>query len=385
MQSSAKSPIFKLLAAFGIVLGMLLSPVSAAPLTNEQKDALRDYFDANDKIASFGSKPLELLDKPGLNDFFEQYGNALLLVRIGNDLQGANDWDALKKVFEKLGDVGIKKLASLDPSIASFASAFGWFGWAKTGMELVKKFAYDPGVTSLALQMYSARRQEGAEPSDAVVNIPFGPMRALAQEEFFKNYNKDLLLEPGSKDKMRPEWEAKLDQFLNSWMEDLYQQSLAEKAKQALVAKATEAKTQVPGLEKQLLDLLGGSTGLVPDESVALLLDASGSMDEQGRMVAAKASARQVIGQMTGKVEVALIVFYECGDVRVAAEFTTDPAPLLAALEPVAPSGGTPLAEGISFAKEYLRTKGKGASRRLVVLTDGAESCSGDLLGAARK
>jgi Mg-chelatase subunit ChlD len=84
-------------------------------------------------------------------------------------------------------------------------------------------------------------------------------------------------------------------------------------------------------------------------------------------------------------VEVALIAFFECGDVRTVAAFTTDPNEILKALEPIQPSGGTPLAEGIGIAKEYLRANANSANKRLVVLTDGAESCQGDLVGAARK
>lgn len=378
----AKLTLCKLLmAAF---LALLLSAGAAnAALTDEQRDALRTYFEANDKVASFGSKPLELLNKPELNDFFEQYGNALLLVRIGNDLQNANDWDALKKVFEKLGDAGIKKLAKLDPSIAAFSSAFNWFGWAKTGMELFKTFVYEPGMISYAVDFYAAGREKGFGPGE-VDNIPWAVMREIATKEFFKLYSKDALVVPGTTDKLTPDWEVKLDQFLNFWMEDLYQQRLAEKAKAALLAKAKAAQSEVASLDQQMIELLGGAGGEV-DESIAILLDASGSMDEQGRMDKAKASARQVIGQMSGKVEVALIVFFECGDIRVVQDFTTTSAPLLAALEPIMPSGGTPLAAGISFAKEHLRANGKGKSQRLVVLTDGAESCSGDLIGAAKE
>ena len=101
-------------------------------------------------------------------------------------------------------------------------------------------------------------------------------------------------------------------------------------------------------------------------------------------MDSAKSAARRVIGQMTGSTEVALIVFYECGDIRVVQPFTTDPAALSAALEPILPTGGTPLGGGIAFAKEYLRTNGSGSTLRLVVLTDGDESCGGDLIGAAK-
>jgi hypothetical protein len=146
----------------------------------------------------------------------------------------------------------------------------------------------------------------------------------------------------------------------------------------------------VPGTLDQYIatGVPGAGPGAVvtPDRDVAssivLLLDASGSMADEGRMDQAKASARRILGEMTGDVEVALIVFYDCGSVTVAAPFTTDPGVISAALEPVQPTGGTPLAEGIGFAKEYLRTEASGATLRLVVLTDGEESCSGDLMQA---
>lgn len=379
----------KLLArfiSFGLWMVVCLAlflPVSAAnaALTDEQRDALRTYFETNDKVASFGSKPLELLDKSELNDFFEQYGNALLLVRIGNDLQNANDGEALKKVLEKVGEEALKKMGSFDPAVAAFMKGFSAFSWVKTGMELVNKFVYEPAVTQAVVDGYAKRRDNGFPPDEAIVNISFGPMRVMATEEFFKQYTKDALIVPGTRDKLTPEWEAKLDQFLNAWVEDMYQQQLAEKAKAALAAKAKAAEAQVANLDQKLLEMLGGEV----DESIAILLDASGSMEEQGRMDKAKASARQVIGQMSGRVEVALIVFFECGDIRVVQDFTTTSAPLLTALEPIMPSGGTPLAAGISFAKEHLRANGKGKSQRLVVLTDGAESCSGDLIGAAKE
>ena len=115
--------------------------------------------------------------------------------------------------------------------------------------------------------------------------------------------------------------------------------------------------------------------------SVAILLDASGSMADNGRMDEAKASARAILAKMTGDTEVALIVFYDCGSISVAAPFTTDPSVISAALEPVQPSGGTPLGAGIDFAQAYLESEASGAPR-LVVLTDGEESCGGDLMQA---
>jgi hypothetical protein len=51
----------------------------------------------------------------------------------------------------------------------------------------------------------------------------------------------------------------------------------------------------------------------------------------------------------------------------------------------VQPSGGTPLAEGIALSRTYLRDNASSPDHDLVVLTDGEESCSGDLMQAVRR
>jgi Mg-chelatase subunit ChlD len=119
--------------------------------------------------------------------------------------------------------------------------------------------------------------------------------------------------------------------------------------------------------------------------SIVVVLDASGSMGDEGKMDEAKASARQVFGQMRGDTEVALIAFFDCGDIRVVQDFTTDPAPLLAALAPIMPSGGTPLGESAGFANEYMKANASSTDRQVTTLTDGQESCSGDLKGTAEQ
>ncbi|MEQ9814582.1 MAG: VWA domain-containing protein [Azospirillaceae bacterium] len=117
--------------------------------------------------------------------------------------------------------------------------------------------------------------------------------------------------------------------------------------------------------------------------SIVVLLDASGSMSSDDRMDAAKASARAVFAGMDGSVEVALVVYYDCDAIVVEQPFTTDPALLSAALEPVTPAGSTPLAAGIGVARSYLEAEAVGADLRLVVLTDGQETCGGDVAAAA--
>jgi hypothetical protein len=381
-------PLLKALVALVAGLVMLASHGLAAPLTDAQKDALRQYFNTNANIASVASGAAGLLNDESLSGFFEKYGDALTLVNLANEVAAGNNSAVLKAALEKLSDAALAKMASLDPAIATFSSGLNAVGWAWTAMGLANDFVVEPARLDFQLDLYAdARRNKLEEPGAAMTYTRDpGQIRLLALEEFVNVRGKDVLV-PGTTDTLKPELEAELTAFTNHWFEKMYQDRLAEEAKAALLAKAAAARAELAALEKELLAKLGTTppvTG-VPDESIALLLDASGSMADDGRMDKAKAAARDVIGQMKGNVEVALIVFFECGDVRTVTEFTRDPAPLLAALEPILPSGGTPLAEGIGFAKEYLRTKGTGTSRRLVVLTDGAESCSGDLVGAAKE
>jgi Mg-chelatase subunit ChlD len=91
-----------------------------------------------------------------------------------------------------------------------------------------------------------------------------------------------------------------------------------------------------------------------------------------------------VLSQVTPETEVALIVFYTCGDIRVEHPFTTDAASVLAQVEAITPSGSTPLAAAITFAREYINANARGAAR-LVVLSDGMETCGGDPVAAARQ
>lgn len=118
--------------------------------------------------------------------------------------------------------------------------------------------------------------------------------------------------------------------------------------------------------------------------SICILLDASGSMRDDNKMDKAKASATRVLNRLGPQTEVALIVYYDCGSIVTEAEFTTDKNKVLAILPRVQPSGGTPLAEGTSFAKDYMRRNASGAKLDLIILTDGEETCNGDPIEAAR-
>ena len=126
----------------------------------------------------------------------------------------------------------------------------------------------------------------------------------------------------------------------------------------------------------------GASTGAA--NSIVILFDASGSMGDNGKIDAAKAAARNVLSQVGGSTEVALIAFYDCGSIQVEQDFTTDVSAVLAKVDGIFPSGSTPLAAAITFARTYISEKASG-SPRLVILSDGEETCGGDPVTAARQ
>ncbi len=119
--------------------------------------------------------------------------------------------------------------------------------------------------------------------------------------------------------------------------------------------------------------------------SIAILLDASGSMKEDGKMDKAKASADRVLRRLGEDTEVALIVFYDCGDIRVEHAFTTDPTQIIAILPRIQPRSGTPLADGTKFAKDYMRKNASGERLDLIILSDGQETCNGDPISAVQQ
>ncbi len=110
-----------------------------------------------------------------------------------------------------------------------------------------------------------------------------------------------------------------------------------------------------------------------PDRSVVLVLDASGSMDDNNKIEDAKAAAKELLKSLTGS-EVALIVYYDCYSIDVH-EFTRDTARLEAIVDGVYASGGTPLYASIGIAYDLLEKKAAADSGDIIVLTDGGESC----------
>ncbi|KAA9022048.1 VWA domain-containing protein [Niallia endozanthoxylica] len=114
------------------------------------------------------------------------------------------------------------------------------------------------------------------------------------------------------------------------------------------------------------------------DTSYMIVIDASGSMDGNDRMERAKSSAENFLNGIKGlNVEAGLMVFYDCGDIRVLHELTTDIDALIQPLRQIQPSGLTPLAGSIAFGANYLHQNGLGDKGKLIAYTDGMDTCGG--------
>jgi len=108
--------------------------------------------------------------------------------------------------------------------------------------------------------------------------------------------------------------------------------------------------------------------------SLAVLVDASGSMKLAGRMDAARETVGHVISWVeAGRDEVTLLSFDK--RLRTIQPFTTDPSDTLQHLGELEPYGLTSLYDAIADASRPLVTRSR-ARRAVVVVTDGVDTSS---------
>ena len=95
-----------------------------------------------------------------------------------------------------------------------------------------------------------------------------------------------------------------------------------------------------------------------PDESVMIVIDASGSMSTNNRMDRTKQAAIDYLNNVKGKnIEVGLVKFFACGPtgVEILSEPTFDVESLKTKIAEIKPSGGTPLVNAITITSDYLK------------------------------
>jgi len=129
----------------------------------------------------------------------------------------------------------------------------------------------------------------------------------------------------------------------------------------------------------------------VAASSTILVLDASGSMDDVvsgsalKKIDVAKEAGNTFLNNVKSGDEVALIVFYDCNDIKTEVPFTTDLQQIRTKMASVMPDSNTPIAGSIVYAANYATSSGRSGAG-MIVLTDGEETCDyqSDAVAAAQ-
>jgi Ca-activated chloride channel homolog len=108
--------------------------------------------------------------------------------------------------------------------------------------------------------------------------------------------------------------------------------------------------------------------------SFAFLIDTSGSMRLASKLEYAKAAVRRIVGQRKSGDDFALFAFAE-EEVRLVADFSRDPARLLAALDGLEAGGKTALFDAVAATPSRMLA-GKNGKRAIILFTDGVDNAS---------
>lgn len=127
-----------------------------------------------------------------------------------------------------------------------------------------------------------------------------------------------------------------------------------------------------------------GSLGATLGRRILLVLDLSDSMNEGDKLAQAKAAAAAVVRQLAPSDRVAFVTFGGGCQVRSAAPFGTERQEVLDAIGRAAADGRTPLATALREAAGQIERLDRGSDVTVVVVTDGEETCGGDVGMAAQ-
>ena len=156
-----------------------------------------------------------------------------------------------------------------------------------------------------------------------------------------------------------------------------YHQPIAVPAGQALVAFANPEHTRI--------STAGGTTHLQigiqaanrelpqrPPVQLVLVVDTSGSMDQQGKMGYAKDAARQLVDKLLPTDQLAIVTYDSFATVSLPLQPRGDGAAAQAAIQQIVAGGSTNISGALESAYELLGPKrDKDAISRVVLLSDG--------------
>lgn len=108
--------------------------------------------------------------------------------------------------------------------------------------------------------------------------------------------------------------------------------------------------------------------------SFAFLVDTSGSMEIAGKLDTARTAIRSIISARRPGDDFALFAFSD-KEVRLVADFSSDPGALLKALSTLAPSGQTALFDAVAAVPSRM-LHGRNSKRAILLFTDGVDNAS---------
>lgn len=230
---------------------LLLTVPAFAGLTHDQEEAIWRDFSNWDKAVSVSSKILqELAGDEETEAMLEDYGNAILVISVSNELFRSGDLEAaVLLIKDKLQDKAIEKITP------GFSAWLGWMTWAKSGMELFKDVVFDPMVEQSQIDTYIGLRDAGNSPEDSYAGVRgLGYSIERAKAEFKKQYG-DNVFQEGTND-LLPKWEGKFLQFVKAGFESKYLEKLHRETLAAFKKAAKEASARVPVYRERMQALL---------------------------------------------------------------------------------------------------------------------------------
>ena len=140
--------------------------------------------------------------------------------------------------------------------------------------------------------------------------------------------------------------------------------------------KQDEFKVTEDGTPVQITAFKGGDQVAL---ATVLVIDRSGSMDDENKLIGARQAAATFDDLMRAQDQAALVSFSESA--RVDQPFTSDKAVLTRAISALTPQGGTAWYDGVYAAVNLF--KSASGRRAIILLSDGLDNQSGHSLDAA--
>lgn len=268
------------------------------------------------------------------------------------------------------------KKDEFDNKLALFQEAYKQYQAAEKAQD-TKKMANTERVWKDAMDAANVARDEYNTYLKSLQKNP-GGIDGLGANIFWDMY-KDDAIGGGTIDFLRKFYKLvddeqpwSMSEFYEDWVEEYPQdkQKLEQIFAKHGFSDAYDSLEEIPKID---WDQFQG----IAKYSTVIIVDASGSMAGE-KIAYAKAQATTTVKSARPDEEIALYAFSGCGSVKLLQPFTLAREQIYTKIDGIKAGSGTPLAEAISEATYYMdhNHSSDGQKGRIVLITDGGESCS---------